>query len=108
MDGSHRPFFIFSFQNDNPQTSLKNKKMGKPIFLSLVRPTGLEPVRPADTSTSSLPVCQFQHSRTSYHFQFFVNDNILLASDMFVNTFLRNRTGFSFYTTEANGIIKTE
>ena len=88
---------------------IKNWNEIKPIpVFQLVRPTGLEPVRPADTSTSSLPVCQFQHSRTSYHFPFFVNDNILLASDMFVNTFLRNRTGFSFYTTEANGIIKTE
>ena len=29
----------------------------------LVRLTGLEPVRPEDTSTSSLPVYQFQHSR---------------------------------------------
>ena len=35
-------------------------------FFLLVRPTGLEPVRPADTSTSSLPVCQFQHSRTYF------------------------------------------
>ena len=66
-----------------------------PVF-SLVRPTGLEPVRPADTSTSSLPVCQFQHSRTSDRFQFFVNNNILLASGMFVNIFLGNRAGFYY------------
>ena len=86
--------------------------MGKPIFLSLVRPTGLEPVRPADTSTSSLPVCQFQHSRTSDRskkiFQFFVNDNILLVSGMFVNIFLGNRAGFSFETTEESGMTETE
>ena len=69
-----------------------------PVF-QLVRPTGLEPVRPADTSTSSLPVCQFQHSRTSDRFQFFVNDIILLGSGMFVNIFLGNRAGFSFKTT---------
>ncbi len=45
--------------------NLKNKKRDgtNPSLFSLVRPTGLEPVRPADTSTSSLPVCQFQHSR---------------------------------------------
>ena len=82
--------------------------MGKPIFLSLVRPTGLEPVRPADTSTSSLPVCQFQHSRTSDRFQFFVNDIILLGSGMFVNIFLGNRAGFSFETTEERGMTEAE
>ncbi len=25
---------------------------------------GLEPIRPLDTTTSTLPVCQFQHDRT--------------------------------------------
>ena len=42
------------------------KKRAMLSFFLLVRPTGLEPVRPADTSTSSLPVCQFQHSRTYF------------------------------------------
>ena len=88
---------------------IKNWNEIKPIpVFELVRPTGLEPVRPADTSTSSLPVCQFQHSRTSYHFPSFVNDNILLVSGMFVNIFLGNRAGFSFETAEESGMTETE
>ena len=43
-----------------------NKKARRKRYVAcdeLVRLTGLEPVRPEDTSTSSLPVYQFQHSR---------------------------------------------
>ena len=41
------------------------KRTSEQILLcsDVVRLTGLEPVRPEDTSTSSLPVYQFQHSR---------------------------------------------
>ena len=43
----------------NPQKRTSAKQMS----FFVVRATGLEPVRPWDTSTSSLPVYQFQHAR---------------------------------------------
>ena len=50
----------------NERTASFDKKARRKRYVAcdeLVRLTGLEPVRPEDTSTSSLPVYQFQHSR---------------------------------------------